>query len=294
MKISPFLLLVLILMSAQSSFAQTDSLRIHWNANPEPDMWEYRLFRSVNNLTNFQLSQTVVHPDSLAVDRNQIYPGNRYSYTLCAVDSAGNQSQNSDTVSVGLPEINWTISGINSGETTSVPLSSFLFDPDNNVTQLQLIISNEAHLAANIVDGNLHITPNPLNYIGEAHMDLTVFDPIGFWDQQTDITISIIQKSPAGITDLNLGIPANYELFQNYPNPFNPATHIKFGLPKTSWVKIELYNLLGQKVDAILDNVLTSGYYVVDYDASSLPSGIYLYRLETDGFSEIKRMILLK
>ena len=281
-------------MSVQSSFAQTDSLRIHWNANSEPDMLEYRLFRSVNSLTNFQISQTVSHPGSLAVDRNQILPGNLYAYTLCAVDSAGNQSPNSDTVSVGLPEITWTLSGIISGETTSLALSSFLSDPDNNVNQLQLFISNAIHLTYTIVDGNLHLTPDPLNFVGEAHMDLTVSDPAGFWDQETGITLSVIQKSPVGITDLNLGIPTNFELSQNYPNPFNPTTHIKFGLPKTSRVKIELYNLLGQKVDTILENFLNSGYYVVDYDASSLPSGIYLYRLEADGFSEIKRMILLK
>jgi len=257
-------------------------------------MLEYRLFRSVNNLTNFQISQTVSHPGSLAVDTNQILPGNLYAYTLCAVDTAGNQSPNSDTVSVGLPEINWTLSGISSGETTSLPLNSFLYDPDNNVNQLQLVISNAINLTYTIVDGNLHITPDPLNFIGEAHMDLTVSDPAGFWDQETGITLSVIQKSPVGITDLNIGIPTEFELSQNYPNPFNPVTHVRFGLPKTSRVKIELYNLLGQKVDTILENFLNSGYYVVDYDASSLPSGIYLYRLEGDGFSEIKRMILLK
>jgi hypothetical protein len=294
MKLTPFLVIVFSLLKILSLFAQTDLLHIHWNVNPEPDMKEYRLFRSVNNLTNFQLLQTVPHPDSLAVDKNQIVPGNLYAYTLCAVDSAGNQSKNSDTVSVGLPQINWTLSGISSGEITSIPLNSFLSDPDNSIMQLQLKVVNTSHLGATIVDGSLNITPDPSNFIGTGQMDLIVTDPVGFWDAEYDINLAIIQNSPMALEPLNTGIPIHYELSQNYPNPFNPVTHIKFGIPQASPVKIEIFNLLGQRVDIILDTFLASGYYVINYNASDLPSGIYLYRLESDGFTEIKRMVLLK
>jgi hypothetical protein len=293
MKFTPFLIII-SLINISSLFAQTDSLHIHWNVNPEPDMREYRLFRSINNLANFQILQTVPHPDSLAVDKNQIVPGNLYAYTLSAVDSAGNQSQNSDTVSVGLPKINWKLSGIRSGETTSILLNSFLSDPDNAISQLQLKVLNTSHLVAVIANGNLNITPDPSNYVGTGRMDLMVTDPVGFWDAEYDITLAVIQNSPVALEPLNTGIPIHYELSQNYPNPFNPVTHIKFGIPQASPVKIEIFNLLGQRVDIILDTFLPSGYYIINYNASDLPSGIYLYRLESDGFNEIKRMVLLK
>ena len=89
-------------------------------------------------------------------------------------------------------------------------------------------------------------------------------------------------------------IPASYTLEQNYPNPFNPSTVIKFQLPKASKVSLKIYDVLGEEVAILINSEMNAGEHQVDFNASSLSSGIYLYRLETENYSSAKKMILLK
>ncbi len=89
-------------------------------------------------------------------------------------------------------------------------------------------------------------------------------------------------------------IPKQFELSQNYPNPFNPSTIIKFGLPENSRVKLEVYNVLGEKIATLLNNELKAGYYSINFDASNLTSGVYIYRIETNTWKDVKKMILVK
>lgn len=98
---------------------------------------------------------------------------------------------------------------------------------------------------------------------------------------------------PVGITE-DVSTPVIYTLKQNYPNPFNPSTKIKFTLPKSEKVKIEVFNLLGQKIETLLNNKMPAGSHEIEFTAKNLPSGVYLYRIETDGFKEVRKMILLK
>ena len=88
--------------------------------------------------------------------------------------------------------------------------------------------------------------------------------------------------------------PSTFQLFQNYPNPFNPTTTIEFSLPERSFVKLTVYNALGQEVAVLVDEEKSPGKYAVTFDASKLSSGIYFYRLETPKFIETKKMILVK
>ncbi len=87
---------------------------------------------------------------------------------------------------------------------------------------------------------------------------------------------------------------ASYFLSQNYPNPFNPTTTISYALPQAGQVKIELYNTLGQKVRALLNEYKTTGSYTVDLKAGDLPSGIYLYKMEVGKFTKTMKMVLMK
>jgi hypothetical protein len=89
-------------------------------------------------------------------------------------------------------------------------------------------------------------------------------------------------------------IPEVFELFQNYPNPFNPTTNIRFALPNASEVKIEVFNILGQSVAAILDEKKPAGYHTIFFDARNLASGLYFYQIKTDNKREIKKMLLIK
>jgi hypothetical protein len=93
--------------------------------------------------------------------------------------------------------------------------------------------------------------------------------------------------------------PAEFELSQNYPNPFNPETKIEYALKKTGHVTLHIYNILGEKVKTLLDQDQPAGFYQINWDGKNdngkpISSGIYLYKLEVNGFSEAKRMLLLK
>ncbi len=105
--------------------------------------------------------------------------------------------------------------------------------------------------------------------------------------------------NPNGIDEIINKTPKNYTLMQNYPNPFNPATSIVYGLPHPGQVKIVLFNAIGQQVDVIFEGYKEAGYYKIQFDASSLNSGVYFYKIQAtsplgQAFIETKKMLLLK
>ncbi len=94
--------------------------------------------------------------------------------------------------------------------------------------------------------------------------------------------------------DDNLEIPLQYTLSQNYPNPFNPSTKIEYSLKEAGLVKISVFNILGQKVITLVDENRSAGVHTVSFDAKTLPSGLYIYRIEAGDFVSAKKMMLLK
>lgn len=101
-------------------------------------------------------------------------------------------------------------------------------------------------------------------------------------------------KSPTDVDEDNDLLPTSVLLYQNYPNPFNPATTIGFDLPSRTTVRIEVLNILGQKVASLVDGPLVAGKYEIPFDGSGLASGIYFYRFEAGDYRETRKMILLK
>jgi hypothetical protein len=195
--------ITLILVSFQNLLAQTDSLRISWNPNPEPDMLEYRVYRSVNSITNFQVIQTIPHPQVQTVDRNSIQPGNSYAFRLTAVDSAGNQSVPSEIVSVGIPQIVWTVTEILSGSPTTISLSSFINDPDNTAGEMVINVSNQNNVTVAVNGSNLVLTPNPLAYVGSASFTIRIEDPDGFWDiANVQLNIILVTNQPPVVSNI--------------------------------------------------------------------------------------------
>jgi hypothetical protein len=104
-----------------------------------------------------------------------------------------------------------------------------------------------------------------------------------------DGTISYSQEILVDVT-----VPALFELSQNYPNPFNPSTSISYSVPMDGMVTLAVYNLLGEKVATLVNMEMKSGRYEVKFDASSLSSGLYFYRLDAGNYSSVKKMMLLK
>ncbi|MDR3666324.1 MAG: T9SS type A sorting domain-containing protein, partial [Ignavibacteriaceae bacterium] len=102
------------------------------------------------------------------------------------------------------------------------------------------------------------------------------------------------------INDFKGIVPSEFQLSQNYPNPFNPSTVIRYSLPNTSKVVLNIYNSLGQEVMRLKDETNTAGIYEVQFNSSKLSSGVYFYQLiaeSVDGnksFTSTKKMILMK
>lgn len=96
----------------------------------------------------------------------------------------------------------------------------------------------------------------------------------------------------------NLNVPAEYKLHQNYPNPFNPVTHLEFGIPvmqgESELVSLKVYDLLGKEIAMLVNEKLSPGNYTYEFDGSKIPSGTYIYKLESGNFSAVRKMILLK
>ena len=98
-----------------------------------------------------------------------------------------------------------------------------------------------------------------------------------------------------GISDeANLNIPKGFKLKQNYPNPFNPSTHISYQLPVRAFVTLKVFDVLGREVNILVDKYQDAGEYSVQFNASNLPSGVYLYEFKAGSYHDIKKLLVLK
>ena len=85
-----------------------------------------------------------------------------------------------------------------------------------------------------------------------------------------------------------------FELSQNYPNPFNPSTTIKFAIPQSGNVKLTVYNILGEQISQLINEFREAGVHTVNFRASNYNSGLYLYKLESNGLVQTRKMLLVK
>jgi len=89
-------------------------------------------------------------------------------------------------------------------------------------------------------------------------------------------------------------IPDKFNLSQNYPNPFNPSTKIRFDIPKASFVKLKVIDILGREIETLVDDKLQPGIYEVNWNALQRPSGVYFYQIQSGNFNQTKKMVLIK
>lgn len=120
---------------------------------------------------------------------------------------------------------------------------------------------------------------------------ITSIDHINLVDT-SDYSFSI-SKATTGVSDLKIS-NTTYQLCQNYPNPFNPATAISYSIPEQSNVELKVYNILGCEVKTLVSKEQGAGRYTIQFDGSSLPSGLYIYTIKAGKFSDSKKLLLLK
>ncbi len=145
---------------------------------------------------------------------------------------------------------------------------------------------------------NKWVPNNTAGLKAQWHFDDTYVDSVSGWngtpmgtagfDTMTFCPIVTKITSNEGI------VPGNYKLEQNYPNPFNPTTNIRFSIPKSGYVEIRIYDILGKEVTTLVSDPYQAGSYVVGFNAQSLSSGIYFYRITVNDFVATKKMTILK
>ena len=139
---------------------------------------------------------------------------------------------------------------------------------------------------------------------GQATIDFSL-DPLTTYHvgcRASGATAAYAVLAPSIVTDVDNDpstLPRGYDLGQNYPNPFNPTTSISFYIDRAAHVELTVYNVLGQQVANLIDEPLTAGEHVIEWDSRdgngrSLASGVYVYRLQTDQFSAARKMLLVK
>ena len=100
-------------------------------------------------------------------------------------------------------------------------------------------------------------------------------------------------ESITSVMDEN-NVSHDFYLFQNYPNPFNPSTKIGYSIPNASNVKLIVFDIIGNKIETLIDGFQNQGYHIINFDASRLATGIYFYQLKTNNFISTRKMMIIK
>lgn len=154
-----------------------------------------------------------------------------------------------------------------------------------------------------IIDSLIHPNTGQLDIVTVGDVDKDSVDeavyssgyPRGTLDFPNIPLVILKYQSPSGVQKENSRIPANFFLAQNFPNPFNPSTTIRFGLPGEAVVTLRIFNILGQEVATLLNSEqMSAGSYNVDFNASKLTSGTYIYQLNYNNQTVTKKMLLMK
>ncbi len=167
-------------------------------------------------------------------------------------------------------------------------------------------------VVVNWLEGNIDIEPlfvggNPFDYnLTDSSPCINAGTPFLVWEGDTLINLDpseYIGEAPdmgALESDVLISMdgedifPTKFSLGQNYPNPFNPVTNIEFSIPTKSHVSLIIYNVLGEEVKTLVSGERNAGKYNLKFDASSLSSGVYIYRIKSGSFSNSKKLVLVK
>ena len=226
------------------------------------------------------------------------YPSTIYWEKAAVIYPTGNLSNiNINAYRLNSTTNNNSVNGIISGiaDYPSANLKDAFLYAKNGNTFVRCTVSDAGgmyHLTS-LPSGNLKIIATRLGFSRDSvNVNVTSsgnLDSINFQ----------LHRYTVGINQISTIVPSEYKLFMNYPNPFNPSTKIKYQLKNSSFVKLEIFDALGRKIETLVNQKQTEGTYEITFDAgrvgsSSLPSGVYYYKLTAGDYSETKKMVLLK
>lgn len=174
------------------------------------------------------------------------------------------------------------------GDSGLIPLSNCIvyLKIGNDFKNYGITNSNGYYTVTKLPAGNFNLIVQRMGFL-PISQNITITNT-----SLQNINYTII--NPIGIEPVSSEIPKTFSLSQNYPNPFNPNTTIKFDLPVSGLIKLSVYDILGREIETLINEDLKAGTYLVNWNASNYPSGIYFYRIETRDFTETKKMILIK
>ncbi len=255
-------------------------------------------------ITTADLTFQYLDGDVVGTEANYVigkYSGGAWSFPGGSV----NTSANTATINGVTSFSDWTL-----GEpgATPVELASFTASVHNNVVHLKWQTATEVNNygfeversskaglpnsdweTVGFVEGHgtsnapkeYSFVDNKVSVAGKYYYRLKQIDRDGNLKHSPEIEVTIDK-------------PAKYELSQNYPNPFNPSTTIRFDLPEVSYIKLTVYNTLGEEVKTLVSENKQPGYYEVTLNISELAGGVYFYRLQAGNFIQVRKMLFLK
>lgn len=260
-------------------------LKANINGNP---VWQYREVSAQNNFNghnsqrvHFGLGDATVI-DSVII----IWPSGQKKYLA-------NLSKNTfytqvEDIPTGYLEANFKADSISGDGQLTVQFTGLtVTDPSNPVTSREWDFDNDG-----TVDATEQNPSHTYTSAGDYTVRLVVTNGT---TSDTLIRNNYIKVTGTTAIEDNLSqVPGKFSLGQNYPNPFNPATKIKYSIPEKSNVILKVYDILGQEVATLINEIKKPGFYEENFDGENLPSGIYIYRITAGKFISVRKMILLK
>ncbi|MBI2428242.1 MAG: T9SS type A sorting domain-containing protein [Ignavibacteriales bacterium] len=168
--------------------------------------------------------------------------------------------------------------------------SVFTPNRDANSKSFQPDYTSASDLHLNVSSQNLNYKGTPIagvttDFDGETRHNVAPY--IGA-DEKLDIVLLDVPRITSN------AVPQQYRLMQNYPNPFNPSTTIRYQLPEAGMVELTVFDMLGREVKTLIREKQEAGTYAIHYNAAALSSGVYLYRIHANGFTQTKKLLLVK
>ncbi|GEM_PF-253765 len=269
----------------------TSQVTLNWTDNSQSETG-YSIERRLGSTGQF-VKVSDMNANVSTYTENPLNDGTKYYYRVFAFNTNGNSglSNEVNVVTAMLAPTNLTIQLVNS--------QAVLHWTDNSQSEDGYTVERKEGAAgtyAKVTDASSNAT---------AYTDVTVtagrqyfYRVRGF---NANVNSSYSNEASVTITDVNSeeAIPTSFALYQNYPNPFNPSTTIKFAVPNTAQVAIDIYDLNGQKIASIMNEEKSAGYYTVSWNGKNnsgaeVTSGIYFYSIRAGNFSEVRKMLLLK